>query len=150
MTLDPQRAKSIFLAALEQAGNERRAFLDEACAGDADLCRRVERLLSAHERPDSVPDAPADLGATQDSNPLDGREPDCGSALGEEAPGGVIGPYKLVEEIGEGGMGTVYLAQQTEPVKRLVALKVIRSGMDNRQVIARFEAERQALALMDH
>ena len=64
--------------------------------------------------------------------------------------GGVIGPYKLVEVIGEGGMGTVWLAQQTEPVKRLVALKVIKAGMDSRQVLARFEAERQALALMDH
>ena len=62
----------------------------------------------------------------------------------------MIGPYKLVEEIGEGGMGAVYLAQQTEPVKRLVALKVIKAGMDSRQVLARFEAERQALALMDH
>src|SRR5215831_4907622 len=106
MTLDPQRARSIFLAALEQAGDERRAFLDEACAGDADLCRRVERLLSAHERPDSVPEAPADLGATQDSSPPDGSEPDSGSAFVGEAPGSVIGPYKLVQEIGEGGMGT--------------------------------------------
>ena len=67
-----------------------------------------------------------------------------------ERPGTQIGPYKLLEQIGEGGMGTVYVAQQSEPVKRLVALKIIKAGMDSRQVIARFEAERQALALMDH
>src|SRR5262249_10190860 len=67
-----------------------------------------------------------------------------------EFPGLVIGPYKLIEQIGEGGMGTVWMAQQTEPVKRLVAVKLIKAGMDSKQVIARFEAERQALALMDH
>src|SRR5262249_11861516 len=70
-------------------------------------------------------------------------------AAGEQ-PGAMIGPYKLLEQIGEGGMGTVYMAQQTEPVQRIVALKIIKPGMDSRQVIARFEAERQALALMDH
>src|SRR4029077_3154054 len=69
---------------------------------------------------------------------------------GCERPGTVIGPYKLIEPIGEGGMGTVWMAQQTVPVKRLVAVKLIKAGMDSRQVIARFEAERQALALMDH
>src|SRR5262249_2091512 len=67
-----------------------------------------------------------------------------------EAPGTVMGPYKLIEPIGEGGMGTVWMAQQTEPVKRVVAVKLIKAGMDSKQVIARFEAERQALALMDH
>src|SRR5207244_13272574 len=67
-----------------------------------------------------------------------------------ESPGTVIGPYKLLEQIGEGGMGTVWMAQQTAPVKRLVAVKLIKAGMDSKQVIARFEAERQALALMDH
>src|SRR5205807_4558959 len=67
-----------------------------------------------------------------------------------EAPGTVIGPYKLIEQIGEGGMGTVWMAQQTEPVKRLVAVKLIKAGMDSKQIMARFEAERQALALMDH
>ena len=67
-----------------------------------------------------------------------------------EQPGAVIGPYRLIEPIGEGGMGTVWMARQAEPVKRLVAVKLIRAGMDSRQVVARFEAERQALALMDH
>jgi serine/threonine protein kinase len=150
MTLDPQRAKSIFLAALEQVEEERHAFLDEACAGDAALRQRVERLLLAHDRPDSLPEAPAAQAPTLDSNPPAGDEFDRGSASLVETPGTVIGPYKLIQEIGEGGMGTVWMAQQTEPVRRTVALKLIKPGMDSRQVIARFEAERQALALMDH
>src|SRR5262249_43838283 len=70
--------------------------------------------------------------------------------LSSERPGAIIGPYKLIQQLGEGGMGTVWMAQQTEPVKRLVAVKFIKAGMDSRQVLARFEAERQALALMDH
>jgi tetratricopeptide (TPR) repeat protein len=150
VTLDPQRAKSIFLAALEQAEEQRRAFLDEACAGDPELRRRAEQLLRAHERPDSLPEAAQTPGPTQDSAPAEGRERVGGSSVQAEVPGVVIGPYKLVQEIGEGGMGTVWMAQQAEPVKRLVALKVIKPGMDSRQVITRFEAERQALALMDH
>src|SRR5262249_57232957 len=72
------------------------------------------------------------------------------AARSAEGPGTVIGPYKLLEAIGEGGMGTVFMAEQTLPVRRRVALKVIKPGMDTKQVIARFEAERQALALMDH
>ncbi|HZT82944.1 MAG TPA: serine/threonine-protein kinase, partial [Gemmataceae bacterium] len=150
MTLDPQRAKSVFLAALEQAAEQREAFLSEACAGDLDLRRRVQRLLQAHERPDSLPEAEADPGATQDSSPPVDAEPAPSPTPLAEGPGTLIGPYKLVQELGAGGMGTVFMAQQTEPVKRLVALKVIKPGMDSRQVIARFEAERQALALMDH
>jgi tetratricopeptide (TPR) repeat protein/serine/threonine protein kinase len=150
VTLDPQRAKSIFLAALEQPEEHRRAFLDEACAGDPVLLRRAEQLLRAHERPDSLPEAAHAPGPTQDSAPPEGRARVPASSVQAEHPGAVIGPYKLVQEIGEGGMGTVWMAQQTEPVKRLVALKVIKPGMDSRQVIARFEAERQALALMDH
>jgi serine/threonine protein kinase/tetratricopeptide (TPR) repeat protein len=148
VTLDPQRAKSIFLAALEQAEEQRRAFLDEACAGDPELRRRAEQLLRAHERPDSLPEAAQASGPTQDSAPPEDRV--GGSSAQAEHPGAVIGPYKLVQEIGEGGMGTVWMAQQTEPVKRLVALKLVKAGMDSKQVIARFEAERQALALMDH
>src|SRR5262249_1905907 len=144
MTLDPKRAKSIFLAALEKAEEERRAFLDEACAGDADLRQRVERLLLAHDRPDSLPETLAAQAPTLDSNPLESSELDPGSVSLVEAPGTVIGHYKLIQQIGEGGMGTVYMAQQTEPVKRLVALKLIKPGMDSRQIISRFEAERQA------
>jgi serine/threonine protein kinase/tetratricopeptide (TPR) repeat protein len=146
MAFDSRRAKSVFLAAADRAAPERAALLDEACAGEAELRRRVEQLLAAHDRPDSLPEAPPDGGLTRDSNPEGGRAP-AGPA---EGPGAVIGPYKLLQQLGEGGMGTVYLAEQSRPVRRLVALKIIKPGMDSRQVVARFEAERQALALMDH
>src|SRR5262245_10867567 len=131
--------EAIFAAALEVGEPAAQAaFLDQACAGDAELRRRVEALLLAQRNPDSFLDAPGPgYLPTIDDPP-------------RERPGAVIGPYKLLEQIGEGGMGTVWMAQQTEPVKRMVALKLIRAGMDSRQVIARFEAERQALALMDH
>jgi eukaryotic-like serine/threonine-protein kinase len=128
----------IFGDALELAcPAERAAYLDRACGDDPDLRRRVERLLEAHAEADGFLAAgPSVAAATTDRV--------------AEAAGAVLGPYKLVEVIGEGGMGTVWLAQQTEPVRRLVALKVIKAGMDTRTVLARFEAERQALALMDH
>src|SRR5437764_3839415 len=149
MTLDPRRARPIFLTAADLSAEERGAFLDKACADDPELRRRLDQLLRAHDRPDSVPEAPPDPGMTSEPAPGDGAQSLC-PADSPESPGAVVGPYKLVQEIGAGGMGTVYLARQTEPVKRLVALKVIKAGMDSRQVIARFEAERQALALMDH
>src|SRR5262245_48858377 len=135
-TLDPE---SIFAQAIEiQSADERTAFLAQVCGNDADLRREVEKLVSDYFRAGRFLEEPAvGAGATVDA-------PLC------EAPGTVIGPYKLIEPIGEGGMGTVWMAQQTEPVKRRVALKLIKAGMDSRQVIARFEAERQALALMDH
>src|SRR5438128_585112 len=129
---------SIFCSAIEiESPDERRVLVKQACGDDVDLRNQVERLLHAHFHGRSILDAPVQPVATVDE-PL------------RETAGTVIGPYKLLESIGEGGMGTVYMAQQTEPVKRLVALKVIKPGMDSRQVIARFEAERQALALMDH
>jgi WD40 repeat protein/serine/threonine protein kinase len=130
---------SIFLKALQKAAPEQRAaYLEEACGADEALRRNVERLLKAHVKAgDFLAQAPVAVGVTVDE-PL------------SERPGTAIGPYKLLEPIGEGGMGTVWMAQQTEPVKRLVAVKLIKAGMDSRQVIARFEAERQALALMDH
>ncbi len=130
---------SIFLEALKKPlPDERAAFLDQACGGNAELRRSVELLLRAHDKAGGfLADSPGPLGVTVDQ-PV------------PEGPGTVIGPYKLIEQIGEGGMGTVWMAQQTEPVKRLVAVKLIKAGMDSRQVIARFEAERQALALMDH
>jgi serine/threonine protein kinase/tetratricopeptide (TPR) repeat protein len=146
MAFDSQRAKSLFLAAVDRPVEERAAFLDEACADEPELRRRVQQLLEAHDRPDSLPEAPLDVAPPRDSHPEVGRSGD-GRA---EGPGTVIGPYKLLQQIGEGGMGTVYLAEQSQPVRRLVALKIIKPGMDSRQVIARFEAERQALALMDH
>src|SRR5215831_17810393 len=120
------------------AGPDRARYLDEVCGGDLKLRRRVERLLQAASEAGSFLEAPAqDPSATVDQPP-------------GESPGTILGPYKLLEQIGEGGMGTVWMAQQQEPVKRLVAVKLIKAGMDSRQVIARFEAERQALALMDH
>src|SRR5207248_511567 len=116
------------------------AFLDRACAGEADRRRRVEALLRAYEAAGNFLQgdlAPREPAATVDE-------------AAREQSGTVIGPYKLLQQIGEGGMGTVYMAEQQEPVRRVVALKIIKPGMDTRQVIARFEAERQTLALMDH
>ncbi|MFO0892971.1 MAG: serine/threonine-protein kinase [Isosphaeraceae bacterium] len=113
------------------------AYLEKACGDDAGLRRRVERLLQVCEQDASFLAAP--VCALTSDQPTPG-----------EQPGDFIGPYRLHEVIGEGGMGTVLLAEQAEPVRRRVALKVIKPGMDSKQVIARFEAERQALALMDH
>jgi eukaryotic-like serine/threonine-protein kinase len=139
--VDPNRAKSVFLAAVDKPPAERAAFLDEAVGDDATLRKRVEALIQAHEDPDSFLDkAGAQLPTVAHSPP---------APLAEHV-GTLIGPYKLLEQIGEGGMGVVFMAQQTAPVARKVALKIIKLGMDSRQVIARFEAERQALALMDH
>jgi WD40 repeat protein/serine/threonine protein kinase len=128
--------RSLFLAALEIADPAARAaYLDQACAGDAALRQRLDVLLRAHAEPGSLLPQPQ---ITVDAEPV------------SERPGTVIGPYKLMEQIGEGGMGLVFVAEQQTPVRRKVALKVIKPGMDTRDVIARFEAERQALALMDH
>ena len=131
-------ADDIFCDALELACTaERAAYLDRACGEDADLRRRVERLLEADAQADRFLAAgPAVVPTTID--------------LMAEAAGTLIGTYKLLEQIGEGGFGVVYMAEQTEPVRRKVALKILKPGMDTRQVVARFEAERQALAIMDH
>jgi serine/threonine protein kinase/tetratricopeptide (TPR) repeat protein len=130
--------EAIFHVARKIADREARAaYLAQACGGDLALLGRVERLIRVGEEEASFLDGPA-FGATVDM-PTEA-----------ERPGATIGPYKLLEAIGEGGMGTVYMAEQTQPVRRKVALKVIKPGMDSRQVIARFEAERQALAMMDH
>jgi serine/threonine protein kinase len=138
--------RELFIAALRQPGPAQRvAFLDQATAGDAGLRGRIAAMLADHDRLGSFLEQPAaDLSA----GPADGST--ATSAGPRDGPGASIGPFRLVEVIGEGGMGTVYLAQQQVPVKRLVALKVIKPGMDSNQVLARFEAERQALALMDH
>src|SRR5262249_10205288 len=130
--------ESIFFAALEKASDpERAAFLDETCGNDTDVRQHVERLLAAYPQAEGFLGAPAAEGLGM-VVPL------------RERPGTVIGLYKLLEKIGEGGMGLVFVAEQQQPVRRRVALKVIKPGMDSRDVIARFEAERQALALMDH
>ncbi len=137
MSAMPRNEESIFAEALEKrSGTERSDFLDAVCNGDTALRGRVEKLLKSHDQAGSFLRQP--LTATVDQPPL------------TERPGTVIGPYKLLEQIGEGGMGTVFMAEQTQPVRRMVALKIIKPGMDSAQVIARFEAERQALALMDH
>ncbi len=131
--------RSIFLRAVElTSGANRSSFLDEACGDDRRLRRDVEALLLAHEGCCGWLDAPELI-----------PPPNARDSM-VEVPETVIGPYKLLEEIGEGGMGVVYMAEQTAPVRRKVALKIIKPGMDTKQVIARFEAERQALALMDH
>ena len=131
-------AKAIFLEALDCKGaDELMRFLEQACGTDAALRTRVEELLRAHQ------DAGAFLGGAE-------KQDVTRDQTIAESPGTVIGPYKLIEQIGEGGMGLVFVAEQQCPVRRKVALKVIKPGMDSRQVVARFEAERQALALMDH
>ena len=138
MTEPPLPEESIFAQALEiNSAAERTAFLDRACGNNQALRAEVEALLCAEERSGDLLDLPENAPVTTD---LPARE----------GPGTVIGPYKLLEQIGEGGMGTVWMAEQTDPIKRRVAVKVIKEGMDSRQVLARFEAERQALALMEH
>jgi serine/threonine-protein kinase len=146
------REREIFIAALQRDDpQERRAYLAGACGADAGLWDRVQALLGAFDRAGSFllepAAAPGPTGAFV-SPRGNGAERIETSPL--EGPGTVIGPYKLLEEIGEGGMGVVYMAEQTQPVRRKVALKIIKPGMDTKQVIARFEAERQVLALMDH
>jgi serine/threonine protein kinase len=138
MAVSEDRARSVFFAVLERAPASWDAFLDESCGGDAALRGRVAQLLHAHQALGSIHGARPNGPALTLDEPL------------REGPGSVIGPYTLREQIGEGGMGLVFVAEQQQPVRRKVALKVIKPGMDSRQVIARFEAERQALALMDH
>src|SRR5262245_36854879 len=138
MSIDLAKAKAIFLLAAEQPAESRQAFVAEACGDDAALRQHVEVLLKAHNQAGSF----LEKGALARDATVDQARLDC--------PGTLIGPYKLLEQIGEGGMGTVYMAEQLKPVQRKVAIKVIRAGMESGQVIARFEAERQALALMDH
>ncbi len=131
--------QSLFIAALEKEDPaERAAFLDQACAGDAALRQRIDRLLARHEQTGEFLEPPLPRLALPEDSPAG------------ERPGAMVGPYRLMEEIGEGGMGLVYVAEQQHPVRRKVALKLIKPGMDSRQVVARFEQERQALALMDH
>jgi serine/threonine protein kinase/tetratricopeptide (TPR) repeat protein len=133
-------AKAVFDKALEmESPAERQAYLDAVCAEAPTLRQKVEALLKAYAEAGSFLESPAaKLVATVDERPV------------RECPGTVIGPYKLLEQIGEGGFGVVFVAEQQQPLRRKVALKVLKPGMDTRQVIARFEAERQALALMDH
>ena len=139
MSSEPINIEEIFnIARLKQTPTERAAYLDEICRGRPEVRKRVEELLKANDAAGSFLNKPAtDLDNTQDMSKV-------------EKPGTVIGRYKLLQLIGEGGFGMVYMAEQAEPIRRRVALKIIKPGMDTKQVIARFEAERQALALMDH
>jgi serine/threonine protein kinase/tetratricopeptide (TPR) repeat protein len=143
------RLESLFAAAMQKPAVERAAYVEQACADDPALRQRVYDLLRAQEGAGSF------LESRGPPSPLAAKaEAVSGLATTDdpisERPGTVIGPYKLMEQIGEGGMGLVFVAEQQQPLRRRVALKVIKPGMDTRQVVARFEAERQALALMDH
>jgi len=138
-----EREIEVFNAAVELPAAERAAYLDQVCAGDAALRQGVEELLQAGEQAGAFLERPA----AAPPGPGGTVRP---AAVSAEKPGDRIGRYKLLQQIGEGGCGVVYMAEQEEPVRRRVALKVIKLGMDTKSVIARFEAERQALALMDH
>ena len=146
---------TIFAHALQIKDDPARGrYLDEACAGDLAFRQRVESLLAAHEEAASFLENPAkaileETLAPEESPPGTPRPPSMYRPI-IEGPGTVVGRYKLLQQIGEGGMGVVYMAEQERPVRRRVALKIITPGMDSQQVIARFEAERQALAMMDH
>src|SRR5262245_19287502 len=134
----PSRSlKELFLAALEIAAPDRAVWLQRECA-DPDQRERLDRMLAAHDAPNSLLDATEAAPVSTVDQPI------------AESPGTMVGPYKLLEQIGEGGFGVVFMAEQTGPGRRKVALKILKPGMDSRQVIARFEAERQALAIMDH
>jgi serine/threonine protein kinase/WD40 repeat protein len=145
--------RDLFEAALELPPESRVAYLDGACGSDAAMRQRLQDLLRQNDQAGSFLEEPA----ANLPSPLWGRGaggegliPMVDEPAVSERPGTVIGPYKLLEQIGEGGFGAVFMAEQQQPIRRKVALKVIKPGMDSRQVIARFEAERQALALMDH
>ena len=135
-TIDDE--EGIFNAALDQPDDEARAaFLENACHGDPVFRRRIEQLLSAYGEGECLNSPISRLAATAPLGIL-------------EKPGAIIGAYKLLEQIGEGGMGLVFMAEQSKPLRRRVALKIVKPGLDTRAVIARFEAERQTLALMEH
>ncbi len=167
MATDHERVKALFLAAIERGDPaDRQAFLRTEVGDDAELRDRLDALLAAYEQPSGALDRPLAsdplsteaLDATRSvSAPLPAGAGDDSATLGQPAHDGpnvidtvIADRYKIRQEIGEGGMGTVYFAEQLRPVRRQVALKLIKPGMDSRNVLARFESERQALALMDH
>jgi hypothetical protein len=173
MPLDPRQVKALFNAAIDlPEPDDRPAFLDRECGDDLELRRRLSELLAAYDQPADALERPVAEGLGQTTTP-DGRsipaeqpaltademaassdqtdryQPET-PALAAKIGSVIAGRYKLREEIGEGGMGSVYLADQLQPVKRRVALKLIKVGMDSKVVLSRFDSERQALALMDH
>src|SRR5262245_26182287 len=134
-----RRGEALFQAAPDRPAGERRAYLEKQCPAEEELRRHIENLLARYESDQTLgPPAPGPAAG-----------PFLAAAI-TEGPGAVIDRYKLLQVIGEGGFGVVYMAEQQRPVVRRVALKIIKLGMDTREVVARFEAERQALALMDH
>jgi serine/threonine protein kinase/WD40 repeat protein/Flp pilus assembly protein TadD len=139
MNTNFENLRQVFLEVMDHPPSQWEALLDERCGHDPDLRRQVALLLQAHAAGTGILDRGAVTGAPAETG-----------ELAKEGPGTVLGPYQLVERLGEGGFGVVFLAEQQQPVRRQVALKVVKPGMDTRQVVARFEAERQALALMDH
>ncbi len=142
LSMPSSKEEALFALALTKPATERAAWLDAECEGDSALRARLDALLAADEQPESVLATQAEATRPTIKFDLDDAP--------DEAVGQKIGRYKLLERVGEGGCGVVYVAEQTEPVRRRVALKVIKLGMDTKQVVARFEAERQALAMMDH
>jgi hypothetical protein len=137
----PNPEVAILNAALQLRPEERAAYLDKACGGDAALCGRVEGLLQAHEQAGDFLETPP--------TGLEPAQPAGVSIPLAEKPGDKIGHYKLLQQIGEGGCGVVYMAEQEEPVRRRVALKLIKPGMDTKSVIARFKAERNCATSSD-
>src|SRR5262245_44198562 len=136
MTAGKPKLRELFSRATEcRTAEELSSFLDQVCEGDTELRAQLEELLQAQHEDGSCVEEQSDRPAATIDLP----------GLGSHT-GALIGPYKLLEQIGEGGFGIVYLAEQSEPVRRKVALKIVKPGMDSRQVVARFEAERQALA----
>lgn len=140
MSNSSDRDVMVFAEAIQVSADERSAYLERACGSDEELRRRVERLLQSHDQVGDFLELPAPEAVSEGWTE---------ASIGEK-PGDRIGRYKLLQQIGEGGYGVVYMAEQEEPVRRQVALKIIKPGMDTKSVMARFEAERQALALMDH
>src|SRR6516165_3466917 len=144
-----ERELAVFSAARRMPPAERAPYLDQTCADDPGLRQRVEELLRASEDAEDFLQEPAPGARRPEGVPAAPTLVLNAAAPGEKA-GDRIGRYKVLQQIGEGGCGLVYMAEQEEPVRRRVALKVIKLGMDTKSVIARFEAERQALAMMDH
>ena len=144
MSSEKTSAKTIFEDICDLDAAEQQSALDEMCDGDVDLLNEVKSLLAAQQVAGEFLNQPTMDSA--DSN----LAPTLDTVEIAECAGSEVDRYKLLEKIGEGGFGVVYMAQQSEPIRRRVALKIIKLGMDTKQVVARFEAERQALAVMDH
>jgi len=149
MSTSAKREMAVFDVALEIADpEERQRFLEQACDGDEKLRASIEDLLRIQAQAEQFfSQGASSLNSLASQLAEDAVE---SQRIFEEKPGAILGPYKVVQKIGEGGGGIVYMAEQEHPVRRRVALKVIKLGMDTKSVIARFEAERQVLAIMDH